>query len=76
MQPPRDNHQVGKTQHSSCFHMSVVSRSWEACASFNLTRLSATLPVCLPYRPEVVAPCGAARPDRYARQDRTDDAHL
>ncbi len=56
--------------------MSVVSRSWEACASFNLTRLSATLPVCLPYRPEVVAPCGAARPERYARQDRTDDVHL
>lgn len=48
VQPPRDNHQVGKTQQSSCFHMSVVSRSWEACASFNLTRLSLTGPfACL-----------------------------
>ena len=46
VRPPRDNHQVGKTQH--VIHAermeTVVSRSWEAFASFNLTRLSATHP--------------------------------
>jgi len=34
------------------------------------------LSVCFPYRPEVVAPYGAARPEPFGRQDRTDDAHL
>lgn len=52
----------------------------ELKALFNLTRLSVTHPYSTlarsrawqPYRPEVVAPCGAARPEPFGRQDRTD----
>lgn len=44
VQPPRDNHQVGKTQRFPFMRWKQFSRSWEACASFNLTRLSLTCP--------------------------------
>jgi hypothetical protein len=61
VRPPRDNHQVGKTQHMIHAERmeTVVSRSWRAEALFNLTRL-----VC-----DLSEAC-------FTRQDRTDIIEL